>query len=92
MRKRQVIFAHMLRFGHSGIIPFPQNSYPNSIPLQSMRDVEAQNIDEEATNSDEEETILDEGVEIDRMMYECFKDDWHKLMADASKLVYGTYM
>ena len=66
MRRRQVIFEHMLRFGHSGIIHFPQNiSYPDKIPFQSMRDVEVQNIDEEATNSDEEETILDEGVEID---------------------------
>ena len=40
-----------------------------------MRDVEAQNIDEEATNLDEDETIWDEGVRIDRMMNDGFKDD-----------------
>ena len=90
MRRRQLIFEHMLRFSHRGISHFPQNSYRYSIPLQSMRDVEAQNIDEEATNSDEEATILDEGIEINRMMNEGFKDGWHKLMEDASKPVYGT--
>ncbi len=90
LRRRQVIFKHMLKFGHNGIIPFPQNSYPNRIPLQSMRDVKAPNIDEEASNVDEHATILDEGIEVDRMMNEGFKDDWHKLMEDASKPVYGT--
>ena len=90
LRRRQVFFKHMLRFGHSGISPFPQNSYPNRIPLQSMRDVEAPNIDEEASNAGEHATILDEGIEVDRMMNEGFKDDWHKLMEDASKPVYGT--
>ena len=80
----------MLKFGHSGISPFPQNSYPNRIPLQSMRDVEAPNIDEKASNLDEQAAILDEGIEVDRMMNEGFKDDWHKLMEDASKPVYGT--
>ena len=75
MRRRQVIFEHMLIFSHSGIIHFLQNSYPYSIPLQSMRDIEAQNMDEEETNPDEEATILDEGVEINRMMNECFKDE-----------------
>ena len=68
MKKRQVIFTHMQRFGHSGISPFPQNSYPNRIPLQVTRDVEAPNIDEHA--------ILDEGIEVDRIMNEGFKDDW----------------
>ena len=90
MRRRQVIFEHMLRFSHSGISPFPQNSYPNRIPLQIMRDVEAPNIVEEATNADEHATILDEGIEVDIMMNEGFKDDWLKLMEDASKHVYGT--
>ena len=90
MRRIQVIFEHMLRFSHSSISHFPQNIYLDRIPLQSMRDVEAQNIDEEATNSDEEATILDEWAEIDRMMNEGFKDDWHKLMEDASKPMYGT--
>ena len=52
MRRRQVIFLYMVRFGHSGIILFPQNSYPYSIPLQSMRDAKTQNIDEEETHSD----------------------------------------
>ncbi len=55
-----------------------------------MRDVEAPNIYEEASNADEHATILDEGIEIDRMMNEGFKDDWKKLMEDASKIVYGT--
>ena len=89
MRKRQVIFAHMLRFGHSGISPFPQNSYPNRIPLQVTRDVEEPNIDEDATNANEH-AMLDEGIEVDRMMNEGFKDDWQKLLEDASKPVYGT--
>ena len=90
LRRRQVIFKHMLKFGHSGISPFPQNSYLNRIPLQVTRDVEAPNIDDEASNADEHATILDEGIEVDRMMNEGFKDDWHKLMEDASKPVYGT--
>jgi hypothetical protein len=55
-----------------------------------MRDVEAPNIDEEETNVDEHATMLDEGIEVDRMMNEGFKDDWKKLMEDASKPVYGT--
>ena len=75
MRRRQMIFEHMLRFSHRGISHFPQNSYWYSIPLRSMGDIEAQNIDEEATNSDEEATMLDEGVEIDIMVNEGFKDD-----------------
>jgi hypothetical protein len=49
----------MLRFSHRGISPFPQNTYPNRILLQIMRDVEAPNIDEEATNADEHATMLD---------------------------------
>jgi hypothetical protein len=53
MKKRKVIYEHMLKFGHSGIIPFPQNYYPDRIQLHSMRDEEAPNIDEEATNIDE---------------------------------------
>lgn len=55
-----------------------------------MRDVEAKNIDEDASNAGEQETILDEGIAVDRMMNGGFKDDWHKLMEDASKHVYGT--
>ena len=88
MRKRQVIFAHMLRFGHNGIIPFPQNSYQNRIPLKVMRDVEAPKTDKDAKNVDEY-AMLDEGIEFDRMMSEAFKDDWKKLMEDDSKPVYG---
>ena len=80
----------MLRFSHRGIIPFPQNSCPDSKPFQITRDVEAQNIDKEVTHSDEEETILYEGVEINRIMNGGFKDNWHKLMEDASKPMYGT--
>jgi hypothetical protein len=55
-----------------------------------MRDVEAPNIDEEPTNANEHATILEEGIEVDRMMNEGFKNDWHKLMEDASKPMYGT--
>ena len=75
MRKIQLNYEHMLKFGHNGVIPFLQNYYPDSIPLQSMRDVETQNIDEEETNLDEEEKILDEGLEIDRMMNDGFNND-----------------
>ena len=42
------------------------------------------------TNADEQATILDEGIEVDRMMNEGFKDEWQKLMEDALKPVYGT--
>jgi hypothetical protein len=59
--------------------------------LHSRRDKEALNINKEATNTDEETWTLDEGIEVDRMLEEGFKDDWHKLMEDASKLVYGSF-
>ena len=57
--------------------------------MQVTRDVEAPNIDEDAINVDEH-AMLDEGIEFDRMMNEGFKDDWQKLLEDASKPVYGT--
>ena len=34
--------------------------------------------------------MLDEGIEVDRMLNEGFKDDWQKLLEDASRPVYGT--
>ena len=90
MRKIQVIYEHMLKFGHTGISPFPQNYYPDSLHLHSMRDVEVPNINDEATNTDGDFGTLDEGIEVDRMLNEGFKDDWQKLMEDASKPVYDT--
>ena len=44
MRKRQVIYEHILKFGHTRISPFPQNYYLDSLQLHSMRDVEVPNI------------------------------------------------
>ena len=76
MRKIQVIYEHMLKFDHTGIITFPQNYYPDRLQLHSMRDVEVPNINEEATNTDGEVGTLDEGIEVDRMLNEGFKDDW----------------
>ena len=90
MRKRQVIYEHMLKFAHIGIIPFPQNYYLDSLQLHSMRDVEVPKINEEATNKDGYFRTVDEGIEVDRMLNEGFKDDCQKLMEDASKHVYGT--
>ena len=80
----------MLKFGHIEIIPFPQNYYPNRLQLHSMRDVEVPNINKEATNIDGYFETLDEGIEVDRMLNEGFKDDWQKFMEDASKPVYDT--
>ena len=75
MMKRQVIYEHMLKFGHTGISPFPQNYYLDRLQLHSMRDVEIPNINEEATNRDGEFGTLDEGIEVDRMLNEGCKDD-----------------
>ena len=80
----------MLKFGHTGISPFPQNDYLDRLQLHSMRDVEVPNINDEATNTDGDFGTLDEGIEVDRMLNEGFKDDWQKLMEDASKPVYDT--
>ena len=65
----------MLKFGHSGISPFPQNRYPDKIQVHIMRREEAPNINEEETNTDGDAGTLDEGIEVDRMMNESFKDD-----------------
>jgi hypothetical protein len=46
-RKRRVIYEHMVKFGHSGIIPFHESRYPYRIQLQSMRYADTPNIDEE---------------------------------------------
>ena len=35
MRKIQVIYEHMLKFGHTRISPFPQNYYPDRLQLHS---------------------------------------------------------
>ena len=56
MRKWSVIFQHMLKYGHSGISPFPQNCYPNRIKFHSMRDVEALDIDEHVKNTNEKKS------------------------------------
>ena len=90
MIKRQVIYEHMLKFGHNVISPFPQNYYPDSLQLHSMRDVEVPNINEEETNTDGDFKTLDEGIEVDRMLNEGFKDVWKNLMEDASKPMYDT--
>ena len=62
MRKIQVIYEHMLKVGHTGISPFPQNYYPDSLHLHSMRDVEVPNINDEETNTDGDFGTLDEGI------------------------------
>jgi hypothetical protein len=90
MKKRKVIYEHMLKFGHSSISPFPQNLYLDRIQVHNMRDKEAQNINEDKKNTDEEQGTLDEGIEVDIMFNEDFKDYWHKLMENASKPMYGT--
>ena len=76
MRKIQVIYEHMLKFGHTGISPFPQNDYLDRLQLHSMRDVEVPNINDEATNIDGEVGTLNERIEVDRMSNEGSKDDW----------------
>jgi hypothetical protein len=38
MKKIKVIYEHMLKIGHSGISPFPQNNYPDMMQLCSKRD------------------------------------------------------
>ena len=76
MIKRQVIYDHMLKFGHTEISTFPQNYYPDSLHLHSMRYIEVPNINEEATNTYGDFGTLDEGIEVDRMLNEGFKDDW----------------
>ena len=58
MRKRQVIYEHMLKFGHTRISHFPQNYYPTMLQLHSMRDVEVPNINEEEINIDGEVRTL----------------------------------
>ena len=47
-----MIYEHMLKFGHNGVIPFLQNYYPDSLQLHSMRDVEVPNINKEEKNTD----------------------------------------
>ena len=64
-----MIYRHMIRYGHSGIIPLLVNSYRDMIEFHSMRDYEAANTYEEAPNRepiiDEELAILDEGFDVD---------------------------
>ena len=55
-----------------------------------MRNVKVPNINKEETNTYGDFITLDERIEVDRMLNEGFKDDWQKLMEDASKHVYGT--
>ena len=76
MKKREVIYEHMLKFCHTGISPFPRNYCPDSLDLHSMRDIEVPNINDEAKNIDGDFGTLDEGIEVDRMLNEGFKDDW----------------
>lgn len=75
MRKRSVIFQHMLKYGHSDISPFPQNYYRDRIELHSMRYIEALDIDEEEKNTNEKVGTFGKGIEIDRMLNEGFKDE-----------------
>jgi hypothetical protein len=89
VRKINVIYRHMIRHGHSGIIPWDNNYYEDMIEVHSMRDEEVPNIPEVAPNIDEEATMLDEGVEVNRMLNEGLNDDWAKSMEDALKPVYA---
>jgi hypothetical protein len=88
VRKRNVIYRHMIRHGHSGIIPWENNYYEDMIEVHSMRDEEVPNIPEVAPNIYEEATMLDEGVEVNRMLNEGLNDDWSKSMEDSLKIVY----
>lgn len=38
VKKRNVIYHHMIRYGHSGISPWAYNYYKDMIELQTMRD------------------------------------------------------
>ena len=90
MGSKPECYKHILKFGHTMISPFPKNYYPYSLQFHNMRDVEVPNINDEETNTDGDFGTLDEGIEVDRMLNEGFKDDWQKLMEDASKPVYDT--
>jgi hypothetical protein len=89
VRKRNVIYRHMIRHGHSGISPWDNNYYEDMIEVHSMRDEEVPNIHEVAPNIDEEANMLDEGVEVNRMLNEGINDDWAKSMEDALNHVYA---
>ena len=89
VRKRSMIYRHMIRYGNSGISPWAYNYYEDMIKCHTVRDEEATNIDEVAPNIDEEETMLDEGFEVDRMLNEGLNDDWAKSMDNSLKHVYA---
>ena len=82
VKKRNVIYRHMIRYGHSGISPWAYNYYEDMIELQTMRD-------EGETNINEEIEMFDEGFEVDRMLNEGLNDDWAKSMEDALKPIYA---
>lgn len=81
--KKLVIYLHMIRYGHSGIISWDKNNYLDMVESHNMRNEKAPNIDEDATK-------LDKGFEVDRMLNEGLNSDWNKLMEDALKPMYGT--
>ena len=88
VRKRNLIYRHMIRHGHSGVSPRNINYFEYMRQLRSMRDEEVPNLTEVATHIDEDAKILDEGVEVHRMLNESLNNDWAKSMEDALKPVY----
>ena len=96
VNKRNVIYNHIIRYGHSGRSPWADNYYEDMIDLQPVRDEDIKNIDkvaqntgEEVTDIDEEEEIFDEGIEVARMFEEGLNDDWAKSMEDILKPLYA---
>ena len=82
VKERNVIYRHMIRFGHNGISPWAYNYYEDMIELKIVRDEGARKLDEVTE-------MFDEGFEVDRMLNEGLNDDWDKAMEDVLKPLYA---